>query len=181
MKDTRRFLEAAHLYQAAFALVVEQLGTDAPQLAGLYHNLAGLEHAQDRFADGEPYIRRGLELRAKTEEATSTGTAGDLAVLGALLLGQGRWAEAEEVLLQSLTIWQHRFGQQHYEVAVVRHNLAALYRARGENQQAKHAYEEAVRIQAVHPWRRPPGGDHAAAPHRTAPLADLKGRSLRRG
>jgi tetratricopeptide (TPR) repeat protein len=146
MKDTQRFREAAYLYHQALDLIVEQLGPDAPRLAGLYHNLAGLEHAQDRFAEGEPFIRRGLELRAMTEEPTSVGTAGDLAVLGALFLGQDRWPEAEEVLLRSLAIWEYHFGPRHYEVAVVQHNLAALYTARGDRQQAKHAYQHVLSI-----------------------------------
>lgn len=54
--------------------------------------------------------------------------AGDLAVLGALFLGQDRWDEAEEVLLRSLAIWEYHFGPHHYEVAVVQHSLAALTR-----------------------------------------------------
>jgi hypothetical protein len=42
---------------------------------------------------------------------------GDLAVLGALLLGEGRHAEAKRFLSQALAIWQDRFGPDHYEVA----------------------------------------------------------------
>lgn len=49
-------------------------------------------------------------------------------MLGALLLGQQRYAEAERVLERSLAIWQGKFGPQHYELAVVTHNLAAVSR-----------------------------------------------------
>jgi tetratricopeptide (TPR) repeat protein len=72
--------------------------------------------------------------------------AGDLAVLGALFLGQDRWDEAEEALLRSLAIWEYPFGPHHYEVAVVQHSLAALYTARGDRQQAKHAYQRVLSI-----------------------------------
>jgi tetratricopeptide (TPR) repeat protein len=82
----------------------------------------------------------------KVEESTSAGVAGDLAVLGALLLGQGRYAEAEEVLLQSLAIWRHHFGQEHYEIAVVQNNLAAVYTALGDLQQAERTYNAALQI-----------------------------------
>ena len=75
-------------------------------------------------------------IRAKHEGLETAGAAGDLAVLGALLLGQQRYPEAEAVLEQSLAVWQSRYGNQHYEVAVVKHNLAALYAARGEHPRA---------------------------------------------
>ena len=83
------------------------------------------------------------------------GTAGDLAVLGALLLGQGRHAEAEAILRQSLAIWQHHFGAHHYEVAVVQHNLAALYRCRGETRRAQQIHQRVLDIK-----RRDLGPEH---------------------
>ena len=128
-KDTRQFANAACTYHRALTLAEGDLGPDDPLIAGLLHNLADLDHAQQRYTVGEPKARRALQLRVLRDGPNSTGTAGDLAVLGALLLGQGRHAEAEAILRQSLAIWQHHFGAHHYEVAVVQHNLAALYRA----------------------------------------------------
>ena len=65
-------------------------------------------------------------------------------MLGAILLGQRRYSEAEYVLLRSETLWQRIVGSEHYESAVVRHNLAALYAARGENRLASIAYEQSL-------------------------------------
>jgi tetratricopeptide (TPR) repeat protein len=135
-KDTQRFEQAAQHYRQALTLLEQTLGPNNLELAPLYHNLAGLEHAQDRFTEGEPLARRALELRATHEGLETTGAAADLAVLGALLLGQKRYPEAEAVLEQSLAVWQSRYGSQHYEVAVVKHNLAALYQARGDQLRA---------------------------------------------
>ena len=135
-KDTQRFAEAGDHYRQALELLEQSLGPEDLQLAAIYHNLAGLEHAQDRFVEGEPHARRALHLRAQHEGLTTTGAAADLGVLGALLLGQRRYPEAELVLGQSLAIWQAKFGPQHYEVAVAQHNLAALYAARGEQARA---------------------------------------------
>jgi tetratricopeptide (TPR) repeat protein len=145
-KDTQRFTEAARHYVQALVLSEKELGLDDPQLANLFHNLAGLNHAQDRFVEAEPHARRALSLRERGDGLASTGAAGDLAVLGAVLLGQRRYAEAEQALRHSLAIWQGRYGDQHYEVAVVQHNLAALYAARGQHQQARRAYHQVLEI-----------------------------------
>ena len=145
-KDTQRFEQAGQHYRQALTLLEQTLGPNDLELAPLYHNLAGLEHAQDRFAEGEPLARRALELRAAHEGLETTGAAADLAVLGALLLGQQRYTEAETVLERSLAIWQGKFGQQHYEVAVVKHNLAALYQSRGDQPRALRTLSQVLDI-----------------------------------
>ena len=147
-KDTQRFEQARQHYQQALTLLEQNLGPNDPELAPLYHNLAGLQHAQDQFVEGEPLARRALELRAAHEGLETTGAAADLAVLGALLLGQQRYTEAETVLERSLTIWQGKYGPQHYEVAVVKHNLAALYQARGDQPRALRTYIDVLDIKS---------------------------------
>lgn len=147
-KDTQRFEQAGQHYQQALMLLEQTLGPRDLELAPLYHNLAGLQHAQDHFVEGEPFARRALELRAAHEGRETTGAAGDLAVLGALLLGQQRYTEAEAVLERSLAIWQGRYGQHHYEVAVVKHNLAALYQARGDVARALRTFTEVLDIKS---------------------------------
>ena len=139
-KDTGRFAEAASTYREALVIAERVLGPDDPWLADLHHNLAGLNHARDRFVEGEPHARRALQLRQMGPGLNSTAAAGDFAVLGALLLGQERYADAEEALQKSRAIWVKRFGPDHYEVAIVKHNLAVLYTARGEYSRAEDAY-----------------------------------------
>jgi tetratricopeptide (TPR) repeat protein len=145
-KDTQRFEQAGQCYRHALTLLVQTFGPNDLELAPLYHNLAGLEHAQDRFTEGEPLARRALELRATHEGLETTGAAADLAVLGALLLGQQRYTEAERAFARSLAIWQGRYGQHHYEVAVVKHNLAALYQTRGDQPRALRTLSQVLDI-----------------------------------
>jgi tetratricopeptide (TPR) repeat protein len=147
-KDTQRFEQAEQHYRQALHLLEQTLGADHLELAPLYHNLAGLEHAQDRFTEGEPFARHAIEIRAKHEGLETTGASGDLAVLGALLLGQKRYAEAETVLERSLAIWQGKYGPQHYEAAVVKHNLAAIYQACGDQSRALRTYADVFHIKS---------------------------------
>ena len=117
-----------------------------PQLADLHRSLAALDHAQNRFFHGEPHARRAIQLRHIAPGLNSTAAAGDFAVLGALLLGKGRYTDAEDALERSLRIWVKRFGPDHYEVAVVKHHLAALYTARGQHAEAEDAYRTVLEI-----------------------------------
>ncbi len=49
-KYQARFAEAARLYRRALAIIEKELGPDHVDLATLYHNLGGLEHARGRYA-----------------------------------------------------------------------------------------------------------------------------------
>src|SRR5262249_34625146 len=51
-KYTGRFDEAGRLYLRAMSLLERLLGPEHPEIATLYHNLGGLEHARGHFADG---------------------------------------------------------------------------------------------------------------------------------
>jgi tetratricopeptide (TPR) repeat protein len=148
-KDTGLYRDAAAAYERALQLCDQALGPDDPQIASLLHNLAGLAHAEGRLVEGEAHIRRGLQIRGRAEPPASTGTASDLAVLGALLLEQHRITEAEPILQRSLAIWEDRFGSEHYEVAIVQHNLAALYAERGDHDRAAQAYRQVLNIKRI--------------------------------
>src|SRR5262249_43743627 len=58
-----RFSEAARLYRRALNLLTAAHGRDHPDLATIYHNLGGLEHARGRHAKGEPFARKAVALR----------------------------------------------------------------------------------------------------------------------
>ncbi len=119
-------------------------------MACLLHNLAGLRHSRGQCAAGEPYIRRALHLRRNEAKGDLTGIPADLAVLGALLLGQHRLDDAEAALTQAHRLWLELHGPDHYEIAVVSHNLAAIYLEQGDQTRAQQAYSDALRIkQAV--------------------------------
>jgi tetratricopeptide (TPR) repeat protein len=107
------------------------------------HNLAGLEHARGRYADGEYFAQLAIRLRTQLAGPDSVELAGDLAVLGALLLGQQRLDEAERIFRCALVLWTRRRGPAHYEVAVARHSLAAVHAAAGQLDQARDEYRRA--------------------------------------
>ena len=155
-KDTDRFVDAACHYQSALAIAEGVVGPNGKELADLHHNLAELDYAQHRFFHGEPHARRAIQLRQIAPGLNSTAAAGDFAVLGALLIGKGRYDEAEDALEKSLRIWVRHFGPDHYEVATVTNHLAALYTAREQHARAEGAYRTVIEIK-----RRVLGADNA--------------------
>ena len=97
-----------------------------PEVAAVYHNLGGLEHARGRYARGEPFARRSVAIREKALGPDHPDVAADVAALAALLDGQGKYDEAEPLYRRALAVFERVFGPEHYEIAVNLNNLAAL-------------------------------------------------------
>jgi len=143
-KDAGRSAEAAVHYAAALATAA-----DADQAASVYHNLAGLAHAEGRFGDAVAPARTALALSRRAHGPHAPEFAADLAVLGAVLLDLGRLDEAESHLRRALRIWVRRFGADHYEVAVCLHGLGVARFHRGDAHAARSALDEALRIKTA--------------------------------
>lgn len=146
-----RFAEASRAYRRALR-IVERAANTSPEpelvdfLATLYHNLGGLDHSRGRHARGEPLARRSVELRRSVRDADDPTIAADEAALAALLDGQGKYDEAEQLYLRALAVFERHFGPEHYEVCVNLNNLAALYQLRGEPRRAEPLYQRALAI-----------------------------------
>ena len=122
-KDAGDFAAARRHYRRALAIVSAHRADSALELADLYHNLGGLEHARGRFAAGEPLARRAVRLRARRHGADATVTWLDRTALAALLDGLGRFRESEAIYRAALVRFRRRLGVDHYEVAVTLNNL----------------------------------------------------------
>lgn len=145
-KDRALYEDAGIYYDLALGLVTSHAGTDAPELAGLYHNLAGLAHVQGQFAQAEEPARRAVRLRRADSSPDTAGLAADLSVLGAVLAGQERFDDAAAILSEALALWRSRYGNSHYEVAVQLHNLAAIQQSQRDNSSAESTLGEALTI-----------------------------------
>jgi tetratricopeptide (TPR) repeat protein len=150
-----KFDQAEGLYWRALAITQQHLGTDCIEVAAIYHNPGGLEHARGRYARGETYARKSLELRMRSSGGDVRETAADLAALAGLLDAQGKDAEAERLYEQALSIFERALGQDHYEVAVSLDNLAAIHFSRGNTMLA-----EAYYWWALNNKKRTLGDDH---------------------
>ena len=144
--DQGRFDEAERVYRRAHAIFLAARGEVSLELAALYHNRGGLEHARGRDGRGEPFARRGLEIREQALGPAHPTVAADAAALAAILDGQGKRDEAEELFRRALTVFERIYGGEHYEVAVTLNNLGALCQAKGETEEAERLYRRALAI-----------------------------------
>lgn len=101
------------------------------ELADLYHNLGGLEHARGNYREGEPLARRSVQLRARRHGADSIDTWLDRTAHAALLQGIGRHREAEQVYRDALPRFRRYFGAGHFEIAMTRNNLGCALADQG--------------------------------------------------
>ena len=145
-RDRGCYEEAAIYYHRALRLLVTRAEANAPELASIYHNLAGLAHVQGQFAEAELPAREAVRLRREARPSDPSGLAADLSVLGAVLTGQERFGEAAAILSEALALWRSRYGSRHYEVGVQLHNLAAIQQARGDYSSAETTLAEALEI-----------------------------------
>ncbi len=144
LKTAGRYDEAAIRYEHVQS-ALDTLSVARPDLlAVLRHNLAGLAYARGDYRTAETHIREALALRTRSHAAGSEYVA-DEGLLGAVLAAQGRRAEACEVLTRVLAEMERLHGADHYEVAVVLQNCAALHQ-RHDPQLAQQQYERALRI-----------------------------------
>jgi tetratricopeptide (TPR) repeat protein len=137
-KDLARYDEARALYERALALV--DLGpaarSNVHQVATLYHNLGGIEHARRNYAQGEVFARKGIEVRAQLD-GDDAALAADMVALAAILDGQQKFDEAEPLYIEALQILERSPQDNAGEIAVALNDLGALYAQRGLSDRAE--------------------------------------------
>ena len=156
------------------ALAIAEAPPGDPELVcALLHNLGGLEHARDRFAEAEPYARRGYELRAERLGENAPEALEDYGALAAIVADLGRFDEAEAMLRALLARFEDRYGVSHYEVAVVCHNLASVLSVTERLDEADALYRRALAIKRARLGAEHP--DVALTLHNLAALCDARG------
>ena len=133
-KDLARYDEAHALYERALAILEQSPTGRAGDIATLYHNLGGVEHARRDFVAAEPLARRGLALRRDLGD--DDAIAADSVALAAILDGQRKFDEAEALYREALVIFERSPDRNAGEIAVALNNLGAQYLARGRMSEA---------------------------------------------
>src|SRR5262249_33562808 len=139
-----RFDAAERRYRAALA-IMRHIEKDYGLLGNIYHNLGGLEHARGRYARGEKWARRAVELSRPLGEEHPRYLA-DVCALGGILDGQRKFDESEPIYRRAIAAYLKQFGPTHYEVAVNLNNLAAVRAARGDAAEARALYRRCLAV-----------------------------------
>lgn len=143
-KDLAKYDEGRACYERALWLLLGAPATHPDDVATLYHNLGGIEHARGDYAAGEAFARRGLAIRRTAGAGGRHALAADLAALAALVDGQGRSDEAEALYAEALDLFERAPHPDATEIAVVLNGLGALYVRRGQLERAAALLERAA-------------------------------------
>ena len=141
-----RLGDAERLYRRALAIAVAALGRRDPDVAGLYHMLAGVEFLQGRLARAEADARRSIRIREAAVGTDHPDLAADIAALGAILANRGRLRDAERCIARATAIFRRTYGNEHYEIAVNLGNLGAIRYRQGRGAEAVRLLRQALRM-----------------------------------
>jgi len=143
-KDLAQYDEARAHYERALAILEQSPMRREGDVATLYHNLGGIEHARRDFVAAESFARHGLALRRGVND--DDALAADLVALGGILDGQQKLDEAEARYLDGLAILERSPERNRGEIAVALNNLGAQYIVRGRVTEALQLLTRALRL-----------------------------------
>jgi serine/threonine protein kinase/Flp pilus assembly protein TadD len=130
-----RVSEAEPLYRRALEIQGKALPPKHPDksyaLVGLGVLLTGSNHA----VEAEPLLREALESRTTSQSGDDWRVGSAKSALGACLAAQGRWEDAERLLLEADSSLQKR-GPNTLEARTNRERLVALYEKSGRSEKA---------------------------------------------
>ena len=98
------------------------------------------------YLEGEPLIRRAIEIRETILGPDHPDTAKSLNDLGVLNERQGRYREAEPLFTRALEIRERVLGQDHSDTATSLSNLGGLYDTQGRYNEAESLFNRALVI-----------------------------------
>ncbi|MEG5042235.1 MULTISPECIES: tetratricopeptide repeat protein [unclassified Microcoleus] len=166
--------KAEYWSKQCLSLVQTRFGTVHPYIAITLENLAYCYEAQGRYSEAEPlYIQaseiwqhlqaiefwktllgaddpdvfaRAQDWKNQAGVYINPHVAGNWNNLGVLYLNQGRYEEAESLLLSALQWRLHWFGDKHLDVATSLNNLGVLYSRQGRYSDAELCHQQALEL-----------------------------------
>jgi len=137
--------EARKLLEAALERRRRIYGAEHPLVADSLHELGFLEMGEGHLEASSVALEAALEIRRNFPDRRSE-LADTLAVLGALRIDEGKYAEAESLLSEALGLRTELYDDFHTEVAKSTNDLGVLYQQMGRLEDARKLFERALEI-----------------------------------
>lgn len=142
----QKYEEAEALYSRALTVEEKALGEDHPGLIPSISRLAIVYRIQEKFDAAEPLCVRALELARNHYGPDDLRTAQRLNCLAGLANGRRDFARAEELIRQSLVIYDKRLGSQHRTVGLAYLSLALVKQHTGDVKLADQFFDRFIYI-----------------------------------
>ena len=140
------FEEGKRQFERSLALRLEFLGSQHPDVARSYNNVAIVLRDQGDLKQAKEYHERALAIMEQTLGPQHPDVASCYNNLAAVLRDQGELEKAKEYHERALAIRQQTLGLQHPDVACSDNNLATVLCDQGELKKAKEHHERALAI-----------------------------------
>jgi tetratricopeptide (TPR) repeat protein len=168
--------------EASLAKAIRQWGADSSKTEFLYSQLGTLyakrvesaksTNRQKELILAQEYLEKAIVLQTKFQKLEALATS--LNNLAVLYDNQGKYSEAEPLLLDALEMRKQLFTGDHPDVATSLNNLASLYKSQGKYSEAEPLYLDALEMR-----KRLFTGDHpdvATSLNNLASLYYIQGR-----
>jgi tetratricopeptide (TPR) repeat protein len=116
------------LWRDALSFAEPMLGSDHPDMASSYSNVASNLNAQGRLGEAEPLCRKALEINERVLGPDHPDTATSYNNVAYNLNAQGRLDEAEPLYRKALEINERALGPEHPMTIAARKNRSAMRR-----------------------------------------------------
>ena len=144
--NMERAEEGKRHFERSLDLRLQLLGSEHPDVASSYNNLAIVLCNQGGLKQAKEYHERALAIRQQTLGSQHPDVAMSYDNLALVLGDQGDLKQAKEYHERALSIRQQTLGPQHIAVASSYNNLAVVLSNQGDLKQAKEYYERALAI-----------------------------------
>ena len=144
--QTNDFQLAIDALDEAMKIGVSNFGTDHPNVNSFRINMGTNLQDMGRYAEAEPFLRKGLERDREDLDAGSRYLFATIDRLGALLDSLGQWEEAEQLLQEAADLRREYLGESHADTGVAYGILAANLFAQGKQHEAEATGRNSVRI-----------------------------------
>lgn len=144
--QTNDFQLAINALDEAMRIGVVNFGIDHPNVNSFRVNIGTNLQDMGRYAEAEPFLRKGLERDREDLDAGSRYLFATIDRLGALLSSLGQWKEAEQLLQEAVDLRREYLGEGHADTGVARSILATNLLAQSKQEAAEAHGRNAVNI-----------------------------------
>ena len=138
--------QALEWYQKALVISEKVLGTDHPDTAVTYNNIATIYKNQGDYTNALEWHQKALIIKEKVLGIEHPDTATTYNNIAIVYKEQGEYTQALEWYQKALVIVENILGIEHPYTATTYNNIAIVYRKQGDYTQALEWYQKALAI-----------------------------------
>jgi len=146
-RELGNLVAARSLMQRAIAIQEQQCGSDDPDLAISYSNLATVEQDLGNLDEARSLLLKAIQIREKVFGGTDPVLAKSYSSLGLVEVDGENLGEAQSLLQRAIAIWETTSGPGHIFLAPGYSNLAIVEQKLGNLVEARSLLQRAIAIE----------------------------------